>query len=31
MQLQQEVNDAVGGFRQSVVAVKKKWVCREVR
>lgn len=29
MQLQQEVNDAVGGFGRSVAEVKKKWVCRE--
>jgi len=29
VQLQQQVNDAVGGFGQSVAEVKKKWVCRE--
>jgi len=29
MQLQQEVNDGVGGFGRSVAEVKKKWVCRE--
>ena len=29
MQLQQQVTDAVGGFRRSVAWVEMKWVCRE--